>query len=63
MKIAWRLFFDNITHDYTESTFLAQNVKIMIAGRIIKSGSVADILGEDAAVPRRIQAPWENVSR
>ena len=49
-----------VTHDYTEIPHLAHNVRVMVDGRIIKSGGIAEILGEDAAVPRQIRAPWEN---
>ncbi len=49
-----------ITHDYTEIPFLADTMTVMVGGRIIKSGTVAEILGEDAAVPRRIPPPWED---
>jgi len=51
-----------VTHDYPEIPFLADTVRVMLAGRIIKSGSVAAVLGEDAAVPRQIPAPWNSAS-
>lgn len=46
-----------VTHDYTEIPYLAQRVVVMFNGRLIKSGTVAEVLG--AAVLPQISAPWE----
>jgi len=47
-----------VTHDYTEIPALARRVAVMLNGRLIKSGTVAEVLGIEA-IPRRIAAPWE----
>ena len=47
-----------VTHDYTEVPYFSHSVRVMYGGRIIKSGSVSEVLG-DIAVPRHIPAPWE----
>jgi tungstate transport system ATP-binding protein len=47
-----------VTHDYTEVLYFSHSVRVMLGGRIIKSGSVPEIMG-DITVPRRIPAPWE----
>lgn len=51
-----------VTHDYTEIPFLARRVAVMLDGRLIKSGTVAEVLGTET-VPRRIAAPWEQDDR
>lgn len=47
-----------VTHDYTEIPYLAQRVAVMYQGRIMKTGSVREIFGEEF-VQKRIWAPWE----
>ncbi len=47
-----------VTHDYTEVPYFSHSVRVMLGGRIIKSGSVPEIMG-NITVPRRIPAPWE----
>lgn len=47
-----------VTHDYTEVPYFSHSVRVMLGGRIIKSGTVSEVLG-DTAVPRHIPAPWE----
>jgi tungstate transport system ATP-binding protein len=49
-----------VTHDYSEVPYFSHSVRVMVGGRIIKSGSVPEILG-DITVPRHIPAPWEEV--
>lgn len=47
-----------VTHDYTEIPFLAQRVAVMLNGRLIKTGTVSEVLGTES-IPKRIKAPWE----
>ncbi|MGA8943949.1 MAG: ATP-binding cassette domain-containing protein [Thermoactinomyces sp.] len=47
-----------VTHDYTEIPFLARRVVVMMDGKLVRDGSVEEILGQ-AAVRTRISAPWE----
>jgi len=47
-----------VTHDYNEVPYFYHSVRVMYGGRIIKSGSISEVLG-DIAVPRHIPAPWE----
>ncbi len=51
-----------VTHDYTEIPFLARRMAVMLNGRLIKSGTVAEVLGMEV-VPTRIAAPWEQGDR
>lgn len=48
-----------VTHDYTEIPFLASTVTVLNGGRIVKQGSVREILG-DEILERGIWAPWES---
>lgn len=48
-----------VTHDYTEIPLLAGRVVVMLDGHLIKNGTVAEVLGEEAAVFQRIPVPWE----
>lgn len=47
-----------VTHDYTEIPFLASEVAVLNNGRIVKYGTVREILGDDV-VQRGMWAPWE----
>lgn len=47
-----------VTHDYTEIPFLASEVAVLNDGRIVKHGTVREILG-DEILQRGIWAPWE----
>lgn len=51
-----------VTHDYTEIPFLARQVAVMLNGRLIKTGTVSEVL-ETEAIPKRIKAPWEEEHR
>ncbi|MDI3280335.1 MAG: ATP-binding cassette domain-containing protein [Bacillota bacterium] len=46
-----------VTHDYTEIPHLARRVAVLFRGRIARVGTVEEILGQAAALPR-IPAPW-----
>lgn len=46
-----------VTHDYAEIPFLAQRVAVMAHGRLLRSGSVQEVLGEIPRLPR-FSAPW-----
>jgi len=48
-----------VTHDYTEIPHLAERTAVMFEGRMIKSGSNREILGEDY-LERRCRVPWED---
>lgn len=50
-----------VTHDLSEIPALAGRVAVLLGGRIIQNGSVAEVLGA-AAPPPRIMAPWEKKS-
>lgn len=47
-----------VTHDYTEIPFLASEVVVLNGGRIVKHGTVREILG-DEILERGIWAPWD----
>lgn len=47
-----------VTHDYTEIPYIAERVAVIFEGRIIKSGTVSDIFGDELA-SRKAWAPWE----
>jgi tungstate transport system ATP-binding protein len=47
-----------VTHDYTEIPYLAQQVAVLFEGRIIRSGSVREVFG-DELLDRRVCVPWE----
>lgn len=47
-----------VTHDYTEIPHLARQVAVLYEGRIIKSGPVREVFG-DELLDRRVQVPWE----
>lgn len=47
-----------VTHDYTEIPRLANRVAVMKDGRLVREGTVREILGE-IELPRKIAAPWE----
>lgn len=46
-----------VTHDYTEIPFLAPRTAVMYEGRITRSGSNAEIFGEDF-LQRKSLVPW-----
>lgn len=48
-----------VTHDYTEIPYLADRVMVLYEGRIIKTGSVRQVFG-DQIVERKVWAPWED---
>jgi tungstate transport system ATP-binding protein len=48
-----------VTHDYTEIPYLASEVAVLNDGRIVKYGTVREILG-DEILQRGIWAPWES---
>ena len=47
-----------VTHDYTEIPHLAQQVAVLFEGRIIRSGSVREVFG-DELLERRLCVPWD----
>lgn len=47
-----------VTHDYTEIPRLADQVAVMRGGRLLRRGTVQEVLGE-VVVPRKIPSPWE----
>lgn len=47
-----------VTHDYTEIPYLAREVAVLFEGRIIKSGPVREVFG-DELLDRRVFVPWE----
>ncbi len=47
-----------VTHDYTEIPRIARNVAVLFEGRMIKSGSVGEVFG-DELMDRRVHVPWE----
>ncbi|MGE5553023.1 MAG: energy-coupling factor ABC transporter ATP-binding protein [Betaproteobacteria bacterium] len=49
-----------VTHDYTEIPRLAGRVAVMCGGRLVRRGTVREILG-DIPQPGRIPAPWEKM--
>ena len=40
-----------VTHDYTEVPYFSHSVRVMYGGRIIKSGSISEVLGDVACSP------------
>ena len=48
-----------VTHDYSEIPSLAQRVAVLFHGRIIRSGSVADVFG-NAILERLTWVPWQS---
>jgi tungstate transport system ATP-binding protein len=48
-----------VTHDYSEIPSLAQRVAVLYQGRIIHSGSVADVFG-NASLERLTWVPWQS---
>jgi tungstate transport system ATP-binding protein len=48
-----------VTHDYSEIPSLAQRVAVLFQGRIIRSGSVADVFG-NANLERLTWVPWQS---
>lgn len=47
-----------VTHDYTEIPRIAGRVAVLHQGRILRTGTVREVFGDDLA-DRRIRAPWE----
>lgn len=47
-----------VTHDYTEIPRLTGQMAVMAGGRLLRRGTVDEILGE-IVVPQRLRAPWE----
>jgi len=48
-----------VTHDYSEIPYIAPNVTVLHEGRIVRSGTVREIFGEEFP-GRRSWAPWED---
>ncbi len=48
-----------VTHDYTEIPYLARQVAVLFEGRIIKSGPVREVFG-DELLDRKVSVPWES---
>jgi tungstate transport system ATP-binding protein len=48
-----------VTHDYSEIPSLAERVAVLYQGRIIRSGSVADVFG-NASLERLTWVPWQS---
>jgi tungstate transport system ATP-binding protein len=51
-----------VTHDYTEIPHLAQQAAVMVQGRIVKCGSIAQVFG-DVLPPQKVWLPFMDALR